>query len=87
MAVKLHRCPVMFNKLSRHPCWTVQKALDDAGIEYVVVKQPALRFNRKDYERLTGQRVLPAIEFEDGTILREESSDLAARIRDGRLRA
>jgi hypothetical protein len=28
-----------------------------------------------------GQRLLPAIEFEDGTIVREESADLAARIR------
>jgi glutathione S-transferase len=85
MAVKLHRCPVMFNKLSGHPCWRVQKALDDAGLEYEVVKEPALRFNRKEYERRTGQRALPAIEFEDGTFLREESADLAARIREGRL--
>jgi hypothetical protein len=29
---------------------------------------------------------LPAIELEDGTVIREESKDLAARIRDGRLR-
>jgi hypothetical protein len=29
--------------------------------------------------------VLPVIEFEDGTMLREESSDLVARIREGRL--
>jgi glutathione S-transferase len=85
MAVKLHRCPVMFNKLPGHPCWRVQNALDDAGIEYEVVKEPALRFNRKEYERQTGQRALPAIEFEDGTFLREESADLAARIREGRL--
>jgi glutathione S-transferase len=86
MAVKLHRCPLMFNKLPAHPCWRVQKALDEAGIEYEVVKEPALRFNRKEYERATGQRALPAIEFEDGTYLREESADLAARIREGRLR-
>jgi glutathione S-transferase len=85
MAVKLHRCPFTFNKLSSHPCWRVQTALDEAGIEYEVVKEPALRFNRKEYERRTGQRALPAIEFEDGTFLREESADLAARIRAGRL--
>jgi glutathione S-transferase len=85
MAVKLHRCPVMFNKLSSHPCWRVQKALDESGVSYEVVKEPALRFNRKEYERHTGQRALPAIEFDDGTFLREESADLAARIRDGRL--
>jgi glutathione S-transferase len=75
----------MFNKLSGHPCWRVQSALDEAGIEYEVVKEPALRWNRKEYERRTGQRALPAIEFEDGTILREESADLARRIREGRL--
>jgi glutathione S-transferase len=85
MTVKLHRCPFLFNKLSGHPCWRVQKALDDAGIEYEIVKEPALRFNRKEYERRTGQRALPAIEFEDGTMLREESADLARRIREGRL--
>jgi hypothetical protein len=28
---------------------------------------------------------VPAIEFGDGTILREESDELAARIREGRL--
>jgi hypothetical protein len=35
---------------------------------------------------LTGQKKLPFIELEDGTILREESKDLAARIRRGELR-
>jgi hypothetical protein len=85
MAVKLHRCPVMFAKLGGHPCWNVQKALDEAGIEYEVVKEPLLRWNRKEYEQRTGQRLVPAIEFEDGTILREESKDLVARIQEGRL--
>jgi hypothetical protein len=33
----------------------------------------------------SGQRLLPAIELENGTILREESDDLAALIRAGRL--
>jgi len=85
MAIKLHRCPFMFNKLSRHPCWRVQTALDEAGVDYEVVKEPALRFNRTEIERRTGQRALPVLELEDGTMLREESSDLAARVREGRL--
>ena len=38
-----------------------------------------------DYTELTGQTALPAIELEDGTVICEESKDLAARIRDGRL--
>ena len=45
----------------------------------------ALRRNRHEYERLTGYRVLPAIELEDGTFVREESDELVARIHDGRL--
>ena len=38
MPVKLHRCPNMWAKFGGHPCWKVQKALDDQGIEYEVVK-------------------------------------------------
>jgi glutathione S-transferase len=85
MKVKLHRCPVTFAKSSGHPCWKVQKALDDAGIDYELVKQPLRKSKRTDLERRTGQRLLPAIEFEDGTILREESGELAARIAENRL--
>ena len=85
MTVKLHRCPVTFAKTKGHPCWKVQKALDDAGIEYELIKQPLRRSRRTDLERRTGQRLLPAIEFADGTILREESDDLATRIREDRL--
>jgi glutathione S-transferase len=87
MTIKLHRCPVMFAKSNGHPCWKVQRALDDAGIAYEVVKQPIRKSKRTDFVERSGQRLLPAIEFEDGTILREESADLAARIRDGRLQA
>jgi glutathione S-transferase len=84
MTVKLHRCPVLFAKSSSHPCWKVQKALDEAGIDYEVVKQPIRKSQRTDFIERSGQRLLPAIEFEDGSILRQESTDLAARIRDGR---
>jgi hypothetical protein len=86
MPVKLHRCPMMWLKIDPHPCWRVQKALDEAGIEYEVVKQPFLRGKRTEYAKLTGQKLLPAIELEDGTVIREDSKDLAARIREGRLR-
>ena len=33
MAVKLHRCPNIWAKLPGHPCWRVQKALDDQGVD------------------------------------------------------
>ena len=85
MAVKLHRCPSMFVKISAHPCWKVQKALDDQGIEYEVVKGPLRRGKRDDLEQLTGQRLYPAIEFEDGSVYRAESKDMAARISEGKL--
>jgi glutathione S-transferase len=83
--IKLHRCRAMWSKWGGHPCWRVQKALDEAGIEYELVKEPALRRNRTEYEQHAGTRLLPAIEFEDGTILREDSKELAERIRTGRL--
>jgi glutaredoxin len=86
LMIKLHRCPATFAKTGGHPCWRVQKALDEAGIEYEVVKQPFRRSKRASFAQRSGQRLVPALEFEDGTILREESEALAARIRDGRLR-
>jgi len=85
MAVKLHRCSNVWVKIKAHPCWKVQKALDDAGIEYDLVKHPNFRGKRTDYIELTGQKVLPAIELEDGTVIREESNDLVKRIEAGDL--
>ena len=84
MAVKLHRCPVTFIK-GPHPCWRVQKALDDMGVEYELVKHPVLPKRRAEYAALTGQRLLPAIQLDDGRVIREESRNLAARVREGRL--
>lgn len=85
MAVKLHRCSLMFVKIDRHPCWKVQKALDEQGIEYEVVKGPLLPGKRDDLKALSGQNKYPTIEFEDGSVYREESKDMAARISDGKL--
>jgi glutathione S-transferase len=83
--IKLHRCPNEWVKLSGHPCWKVQKALDEQGIEYQVVKGPVRRSKRDDLEKLTGQRLYPAIEFDDGTTYRDEAAAMAVRIRAGRL--
>jgi hypothetical protein len=86
MAVKLHRCPSIFIKVKGHPCWKVQKALDDQGIDYEVVKGPwPGRKKRTAVREGTGQALYPAIEFEDGSWYREESSDMERAIRDGRL--
>jgi glutathione S-transferase len=85
MAIKLHRCPNEWVKLSAHPCWKVQKALDEQGIDYEVVKGPLRSGKRDELERLSGQRKYPVIEFEDGRAYREESKEMAERIRAGRL--
>jgi hypothetical protein len=86
MAVKLHRCPNVFIKVKGHPCWKVQKALDDQGIEYEVVKgQWPGRKKRTEVVEGTGQALYPAIEFEDGSWYRDESSEMERTIRDGRL--
>jgi glutathione S-transferase len=85
MAVKLHRCSTMWLKIGPHPCWKVQKALDEQGIDYEVVKGPLGRGKRDDLERLSGQRLYPVIEFEDGTVYRANSGEMAARIKEGKL--
>jgi len=85
MAIKLHRCRNVWVKVSGHPCWKVQKALDEQGIEYELVKGPVRRGKRDDLVKLSGQKLFPVIEFDDGTIYREESKNMAARIREGKL--
>lgn len=75
----------MWVKIDAHPCWRVQKALDEQGIEYEVVKGPLLPGKREDLKQLSGQNKYPAIELEDGTVYREESADMAKRIRAGKL--
>jgi len=85
MAVRLHRCPNIWVKLGGHPCWKVQKALDQTGVEYELVKAPLRAGKREHIERLSGQRKLPVIEFEDGSVYREDSGEMEATIRAGRL--
>jgi len=87
MAVKLHRCSVMWVKVGGHPCWRVQKALDESRVEYEVVKEGS-SFKSSSRERTleqTGQKQFPWIEFEDGSFYRDESKEMAATIHDGRL--
>ena len=85
MSVKLYRCSVTWAKFGSHPCWKVQKALDEQGVEYEVVAGPLRPGKRNELEQLSGQRKYPAIEFDDGRVYREESTDMAARIRAGKL--
>jgi len=83
--LRLHRCPNTFVKLDAHPCWKVEKALQEQGIDYEVVKGPLRRGKRDELEALSGQRIYPVIEFPDGTAYRDESKAMAARIAAGKL--
>jgi glutathione S-transferase len=85
MTIRLHTCGGTFLH-GPHPCWQVMHALDEAAIPYEQVKHPTFPRGRRDeLERLSGQRRLPVVEFEDGTILREDSRALVERIRERRL--
>ena len=87
MAVKLHRCSATWVKLGGHPCWRVQKALDESGVQYELVKEGS-SFKGSSHERTiekTGQKKFPWIEFEDGSVYREESKGMAETIRAGKL--
>lgn len=86
MSVRLHRCPIPI-KADGHPCWRVQKALEEAGIAYEVVKGPVRPGKRDELERLSGQRKYPVIEFADGSAYRGESKEMASAIRAGGLEA
>ncbi len=86
--IKLHRCPFTWPRGGRCHCTPVQRALDDAGVDYEIVKEPSLpRSRRKRVRELSGQLYLPVIEFEDGSVYRDESHAMAARIRSGKLLA
>ena len=85
MAVTLHRCSNVWVKVGGHPCWKIQKALDDMGIEYVIDRGPVRRAKRDTMEEHTGQRLYPAIEFEGGSWYREESKEMEKTIRAGKL--
>ena len=86
MPVKLHRCPNIWAKTSSHPCWKVQKALDEQGIDYEIAKGPwPRRKTRVAVLEGTGQALYPAIQFEDGSWYREQSKDMVRTISEGRL--
>jgi hypothetical protein len=85
VAVKLYRCSNQWVKIGRHPCWAVEKALIDGGVEYERVPGPYSKAKRTALTEGTGQSLYPAIQFEDGTWYREQSKDMAQTIRNGKL--
>ena len=88
MAVKLHRCKFtnpLVNKLPGHSCGRVEKALEVAEIEYERVPVSNKRKERTRVFELSGQHLVPMIEFENGVAYRANSKEIAAEIKAGRL--
>lgn len=85
MTVELHRCPLMFIRTKGQGCLNVQKALEEGGIDYELARVRLRRSRRSDIIRMTGQQLVPVMEYEDGTAYREESTDMVDRIRSGRV--
>ncbi|MEA2294272.1 MAG: hypothetical protein QOE86_1911 [Solirubrobacteraceae bacterium] len=79
--VKLHRCSWTCLHVDLDACWKVQRALDEQGVDYEVVKHGFGKGKRPEVVELSGQKLLPVLELEDGSVYRAESSDMAQRIR------
>lgn len=85
--VKLHRCSYTFLHHDMDACWRMKKALDEAGVEYEVVKHGFTRTQgaRKEIIEKTGQKYLPVLELADGTAYREETNEMIAKLKAGTL--
>ena len=88
MTVKPHRCRFtnrLINKNRFHACGRVEKALEAQGIEYERVLVTTKQKTRPRTFEVSGQYLVPMIEFEDGSGYRVESKNMAAEINAGRL--
>jgi glutaredoxin len=83
--VVLYRCPITFLRFEGHGCHAVQKALEERGIEYELRTAPMRKSRRPEVQSATGQTMVPAIVFADGSGYRDEGKTMAAEIRAGRL--
>ncbi|WP_022930626.1 glutathione S-transferase N-terminal domain-containing protein [Patulibacter americanus] len=83
--VKLHRCNYTFLHTDLDACWRVQRALDEQGIAYEVVKEGWGKGKRPRVEALSGQSKLPVLELPNGEVYRAESKEMAERVRAGTL--
>jgi glutathione S-transferase len=83
--VKLHRCSWTFLHTDKDMCWRVERALVDQGIDFEIVKHGYGKSHREEVEQLSGQKLLPVIQFEDASAYRAETDEMVARIRAGKL--
>ena len=85
--VKLHRCSYTFLHVNADACWRMQKALDEQGVDYEVVKHGYGKSekSRSEVVELSGQKLVPVLELADGTVYREETDDMVAKLKSGEL--
>jgi glutathione S-transferase len=85
--IKLHRCSWTFLHTELDACWKVEKALKEEGIPYEVVKHGfgKSESSRSEVIEKSGQKLLPVLELPGGEIYRDESDQMAARVRSGEL--
>ncbi|HET9073561.1 MAG TPA: glutathione S-transferase N-terminal domain-containing protein [Solirubrobacteraceae bacterium] len=85
--VKLHRCSYTFLHVNADACWRLQKALDEQGVEYEIVTHGFGKSekSRADVVQMSGQKYVPVLELADGTIYREETDDMVAKLKSGNL--
>ena len=85
--VKLHRCSYTFLHVGADACWRMQKALDEQGVDYEIVKHGFGKSekSRSDVVEMSGQKYVPVLELADGTVYREETDDMIAKLKSGDL--
>ena len=85
--VKLHRCSYTFLHVDADACWRLQKALDAQGVDYEIVKHGYSKSEkaRAEVVALSGQKYVPVLELADGTIYREETDAMVAKLTSGDL--
>jgi glutathione S-transferase len=85
--VKLHRCSYTFLHVDMDACWRLQEALDEKGVDYEIVKHGYGKSekSRAGVVELSGQKYLPVLEFPDGTVYREETDAMVAKVKTGEL--
>ncbi|MGI8427974.1 MAG: glutaredoxin family protein [Solirubrobacteraceae bacterium] len=85
--VKLHRCSYTFLHVNADACWRLQKALDEQGVDYEVVKHGFGKSekSRSDVVALSGQKFVPVLELGDGAVYREETDEMIAKLQAGQL--
>ena len=85
MAIKLYRCKNVWVKSPATRAGACRRPSTTRASSTSSSKGPGRRGKRGDLEKLSGQTKYPVIQFEDGSVYREESKDMAETIITGKL--